>query len=50
MARKSSADLKMLVSRIGVEDGVNRLAGWYGSLDSIEEVDELLICALIILL
>ena len=43
MAGEPGADLGMLVSRIVVEDGMNRLDGRHDRLDGVEEADELTI-------
>jgi hypothetical protein len=39
---RASADLRVLMVSVVIEDGVNELAVWHGRLDRIEEADELL--------
>lgn len=41
--REQGADLGMLVRRIIVQDHVDYLAGWYATLDLVEEANELLV-------
>ncbi len=41
VARQPGADLRVLVGRIIVEDGMNRLASRDGGLDGVQEADEL---------
>ncbi len=43
MPREPGADLGMLVRRIIVRDHVDYLAGWYATLDLVEEANELLV-------
>ena len=47
VAREPSLHFGMLMSRVVVDDGLDRLAGGHLALDSVEEADEILVPVLL---